>query len=546
MSLESTGGFRSRSRRTHTNAAQPQTNTRGGSRSQDSRGQSRRDNTSDGENRRANGTSQRSQRQSDRGSQSHGNRSNRARGQQHTRSNHGSHTGYRPGQDPRLLLNVDIARAVSFDVIYRVDNESAYANLVLPAMLRQYNLKRRDSAFATEITYGCLRNQGVIDKVLGKCSSRPLADMDPGVRTTLRLGAYQLLYTRVDPYAAVDSSVRLVEAIGQEHVKGFVNGILRTISRKAPAQWMKELEPHGEIAAKAFRHSHPEWIANSFAKVVGLAELDDVLEADSLRPIVHLVAHPGEISQDELAAITGGDEGKYSPYAVYLPSGDPGQIDAIREGLAGVQDEGSQLIARAVVEAPLEGEDQGRWLDLCAGPGGKATLMGALARIDGAHVDAIEVQPHRAQLIQKAVKDLPVTVITADGRDPGLTAGYDRVLVDAPCSGLGALRRRPEARWRKQESDIAELSQLQRELLESALKLVRPGGVVVYSTCSPDLRETREVVEHALAKHADIVELDAAALVPGMEDTGEYASVQMWPHRHGTDAMFFTVLRRQA
>lgn len=241
--------------------------------------------------------------------------------------------------------------------------------------------------------------------------------------------------------------------------------------------------------------------------------------------------------------MTGNEAGKYSPYAVYMSAGDPGDLEPVKQGLAAVQDEGSQLIARAVAEAPLEGEDSGRWLDLCAGPGGKAALMGALARIEQATVDAVEVSPHRAELIKKTVADLPVRVHVGDGREPGLEPGFDRVLVDAPCSGLGALRRRPEARWRKAESDIADLNELQFELLESALRLVRPGGVVVYSTCSPDLRETRDIVDRAVAK-LGAEELDAHTLIPDMGDVGRHKSVQMWPHRHGTDAMFFAALRR--
>lgn len=214
-----------------------------------------------------------------------------------------------------------------------------------------------------------------------------------------------------------------------------------------------------------------------------------------------------------------------------------------------MQDEGSQLIARAVVEAEVLGEDSGRWLDLCAGPGGKAALLGALAAIDGASVDAVEVSSHRAELIRSTVADLPVTVHVADGRCPGLAAGFDRVLVDAPCSGLGALRRRPEARWKKDDSDILDLNTLQVELLRSALQLVRPGGVVVYSTCSPDLRETRSIVDTILGDTDGpaVEELSALATLPDIPGigTGNFISAQMWPHRHGTDAMFFAVLRRR-
>ncbi|MFS0181728.1 RsmB/NOP family class I SAM-dependent RNA methyltransferase [Corynebacterium striatum] len=438
---------------------------------------------------------------------------------------------------------VDTARAVSFEVLRRVHSDDAFANLTLPKALRVHKLEGRDAAFATELTYGSLRTEGVLDAVIGECSSRALDAIAPEVLDALRLGAYQVLFTRVEPHAAVDTTVRFVEAAGFEKAKGFANGIMRTITRTPAEKWLDKLAPQGEIAALAFKHAHPAWIAQSFSRVVGLGELEAALEGDSQRPIVHLVARPGEISAEELALMTGNEEGKYSPYAVYMESGDPGDLEPVKQGFAAVQDEGSQLIARAVVEAPVAGTDSGRWLDLCAGPGGKAALMGALARIEQAHVDAVEVSPHRAELIKKTVADLPVRVHVADGRNPGLEAGFDRVLVDAPCSGLGALRRRPEARWRKSESDIAELNELQFELLESALKLVRPGGVVVYSTCSPDLRETRDVVDRAVAK-LGAVELDAHELIPDMGDVGHHKSVQMWPHRHGTDAMFFAALRR--
>ena len=295
----------------------------------------------------------------------------------------------------------------------------------------------------------------------------------------------------------------------------------------------------------AFEYAHPRWIAQAFADALGAdaGELAAVLEADDSRPAVHLVARPGEISAEELAVITGGEEGLYSPYAVYLDGGDPGKLEAVRDGLAGVQDEGSQLVARALTLAPLDGEDHGRWLDLCAGPGGKAALLGAIAEIDGAHLDAVEPTPHRAELVRKTTGALPVSVHVVDGREPGLEGGYDRVLVDAPCTGLGALRRRPEARWRRSPKDVAGLVTLQKELLASALTLVRPGGVVVYSTCSPHLAETTGVVADAVRRYG-VEQLDTRALLPGVPQLGDGTSVQLWPHRHGTDAMFMAALRR--
>lgn len=479
---------------------------------------------------------------------------------------------------------VDKPRLVAFEVLNRVSDDDAYANLILPKFLRQARLKGRDAAFATEITYGCLRCLGIIDTVLEECSSRELESLATAVLNSLRLGAYQLLFTRVDDHAAVDTSVRLVETAGHSKAKGFVNGILRTIGRTPKADWMSQLRPDGELAGLAFANAHPEWIARSFnaalwatssentpsalgignravadaADAVDSAaatrihpELGELLAADSERPVVHLVARPGEISAEELALMIGGETARYSPYAVYLESGgNPGALEPVQQSLAAVQDEGSQLIARAVAQAEVSGNDSGRWLDLCAGPGGKAALLGALAGIDGATVDAVEISPHRAELIRSTVGDLPVTVYQADGRDPGLKPGYDRVLVDAPCSGLGALRRRPEARWKKDDADIEELNVVQVELLRSALRLVRPGGVVVYSTCSPDLRETREIVDAVMsdADSPDLEELSAASVLPpmpGIGGDGAFRSAQMWPHRHGTDAMFFAVLRRK-
>lgn len=434
-------------------------------------------------------------------------------------------------------------RATALDVLRAVHEDGAFANLALPGLLRERDIAGRDAAFATELTYGTLRAEGLLDIVIAACSSRDVARIDPVIMDILRLGAYQILKMRVEDHAAVDTSVRLIEDTPRWRAKGFANAILREITRTPLEQWEEKLAPEGETAKIAFQTAHPEWIARSFGRVLGTGELRQALEADSARPTVHLVARPGEISAEELALITGGEVGRYSPYAVYLEGGDPGELQPVRDHLAGVQDEGSQIIARALTEAPLEGGDGGRWLDLCAGPGGKSALVAAIGRIDGAHLDAVEIAPHRARLVEQATQGLPVAVHVADGRDPGLRPGFDRVLVDAPCSGLGALRRRPEARWRKSEADIEELRTLQFELLRSAAQLTRPGGVVVYSTCSPDLRETREVVDRALSELSGLTELPAQPLALGMEDLGEFPSAQMWPHRHGTDAMFFAVLR---
>ncbi|MFC8530510.1 RsmB/NOP family class I SAM-dependent RNA methyltransferase [Nocardia sp. NPDC057227] len=442
----------------------------------------------------------------------------------------------------------DGARLAARDLLRDVRERDAYANLALPALLRRYKLSGRDAALATELAYGTSRARGQLDAVIEAAAARPIAEIDGDLLDVLRLGTYQLLRTRIGAHAAVDTSVALVRAEHGQGKAGFVNAVLRKAANRTLAEWVEELAPADPVAHLAFEHAHPLWIAQSFADALGAraGELAAALEADDARPAVHLVARPGDITAEELALVTGGTEGRWSPYAVYLDEGgDPGDLEPIRAGMAAVQDEGSQLVALALTRAELDGPDTGRWLDLCAGPGGKANLLGSLAAIDGYTVDAVEHSEHRAELVRRATKDLPVRVHVVDGRDSGLEPGYDRILVDAPCTGLGALRRRPEARWRRRPEDLAELTALQRELLSAAYDLLRPGGVVLYSTCSPHLAETTAVAGD-LVRRTGALELDTPALLPGVTDAGDGPSAQLWPHRHGTDAMFLAALRKPA
>lgn len=444
----------------------------------------------------------------------------------------------------------DPARQAALDTLRAVRERDAYANLVLPGLLRQRRIIGRDAALATELAYGTARAQGLLDQVLAACTDRPLSAVDGPVLDALRLGAYQLLRTRIPAHAAVDATVDLVRAETGSHVAGFVNAVLRKVSDRDEAGWVAELAPDRDqdpVGYLALANAHPKWIAQAFATALGSTgdELAAALAADDSRPAVHLAARPGVVSADELAALTGGELAPYSPYGVRLEPGvgDPADLDPIRERLASVQDEGSQLCALAVANAPLTGPDQ-RWLDLCAGPGGKSVLLGALVGQLGGTLDAVEQAPHRADLVRGVVDDLPVTVYTADGRDPDLPeASYDRVLVDAPCTGLGALRRRPEARWRRQPGDVPQLAKLQRELLLSALRLVRPGGVVGYVVCSPHLAETTGLVTDVI-RRSKAEALDARGAFPGVPELGDGPYVQLWPHRHGTDAMFCALLRK--
>jgi 16S rRNA (cytosine967-C5)-methyltransferase len=361
---------------------------------------------------------------------------------------------------------------------------------------------------------------------------------------------------RVPAHAGVSATVEVARVALSDGQAKFVNAVLRRITERDEEAWLAEVAPPRErdaVAHLAVRYAHPEWIVRAFADALGdrdgaLAETAAALAADDAPGTTHLIARPGQIDRDELAASAGGEPGPWSPYAVHLGGGDPADIAAVRDNRAAVQDEGSQLAALALAAAPLDGADA-RWLDLCAGPGGKAGLLGALAAGRGARVDAVEQSEHRADLVRRTVSGLPVTVHTLDGRtvgsDPALPeGGFDRVLVDAPCTGLGALRRRPEARWRRQPADVPSLTKLQRELLQAALRAVRPGGVVAYVVCSPHLAETRVQVADAVRRTgAEVLDV-RAALPAGMPDLGAGPAVQLWPHRHGTDAMFVALLRR--
>ncbi len=459
--------------------------------------------------------------------------------------------------DPRRRrprrANADPARAAAFDVLAAVREKDAYTNLVLPQVLRGRGLTGRDAAFATEPASGTIRRQGTYDAVLAANLDRPLRKLQPAVLDVLRLGAHQLLCMRVPTHAAVGTSVDLVRATVGQGPAGLVNAVLRRVADHDLSGWVRRVAPDptaDPVGFASVAHSHPRWVVEALAAALGSAadELDALLAADNVAPRVTLVARPGLASVEELVA-AGGTASGASPYAVRLEGGDPAAVPAVAEGRAGVQDEGSQLVAVALSRAAVEGCDE-RWLDLCAGPGGKSALLAALAGTRGARLLASERQPHRAVLVRTATATSRgrglLGVVAADGTRPAWREGaFDRALVDAPCTGLGALRRRPEARWRRTPTDLDALVPLQRALLSSALDSVHPGGVVGYATCSPELAETAGVVTEVLAARADAAVEDATPLFGLPDADGPLpGTVQLWPHRHGTDAMFFALLRR--
>ncbi len=461
----------------------------------------------------------------------------------------------------------DPARLVAFEVLRAVASEDAYANLVLPARIRHHGLDRRDAGFATELSYGALRGQGTYDAVLARCVDRPLDQLDPAILDALRIGAHQLLAMRVPAHAALDQTVGLARAVIGAGPSTLINAVLRRVSAHTLEEWLELLlsEETDETRIASTRYAHPEWIVRALRQSLvahgrPVTEINDLLEADNAAPVVNLVALPGLGSLDE--ALEGGaTPGELVEGSALSSGGDLGRLASVRDGSTRVQDVGSQLVARAMAAVDLgkggDGRGDGeRWLDLCAGPGGKAALLAALAKQQGAHLLANESAPHRAKLVRQALSAVPDdgwTVRTGDGRDLGTEQpeSFDRVLVDVPCTGLGALRRRPESRWRRTPKDLVDLGPLQRQLLKSALDAVKPGGVVAYVTCSPHPAETTAVVSDVLRKRDDLELLDAGAALDsvsltGALESGHEGTAQLWPHVHHTDAMFLALIHKKS
>lgn len=434
---------------------------------------------------------------------------------------------------PRSNPSVDPARLAAFRTLRAVTADDAYANLALAE--HTHGLSARDAAFATELVAGTCRALGLYDAIIASAAGRELRTLQPAVIDLLRLGVHQLLDLRVPTHAAVAATVDLARAAVSERVTAVVNAILRNVGALDADGWAARLRSErGD--AEALLARHPQWIIDAFAGVLPADEVSDALAADNIPPSTHLVVRPGLAEVAEL----GGAPLQWSPYGAGV-GGNPSEVAAVREGRAGVQDEGSQLVAWALARADAPA---GPWLDSCSGPGGKAALLAGLAGAAGERLVASELQPHRAALVAKALAgyhDLRPVVIAADATKPAWPANtFARVMLDAPCTGLGALRRRPEARWRRRPAELDTLVPLQHALLAGAIESAKPGGVIAYVTCSPHRRETVEVVQAA----AGVEVIDAPSVLPEVPDAALGRYLQLWPHRHGTDAMFLALLRR--
>ena len=430
-------------------------------------------------------------------------------------------------------IQKDKPRQIAFEVFTEVIRSGAYSNILLNQRLADEELDSRDRAFITELLYGSLRQIGRNDYIASQFVDRNWDDIDSGIVDILRLGAYQLFDMRIPNHAAVDATVNLARTVLGESKASFVNAIMRKLSSKELTEHLSDVQDDS-ISSLAIRYSHPEWIINAYRDFIpSIEELKELLNANNTPVAPTLVAWPGKSTVEELV-----DQGctatKYSPYGAVATT-TPNELEAIRQRRAGVQDEGSQILSLAFSKAA---SDSDPWLDLCAGPGGKAALLSHLAK--GVFY-ANEISKIRAELVQRVIKQGSI-VSVGDGRD--INIEVNAILADVPCTGLGALRRRPEVRWRRNPSDLSGLTQLQFELASHTIEILPKGGIFGYATCSPHMAETGAQCA-TLEKKFDVEKIDVTPYLPSnLKDGVRNGYMQLWPHRHGTDAMFMALYRK--
>jgi 16S rRNA (cytosine967-C5)-methyltransferase len=430
----------------------------------------------------------------------------------------------------------DGSRRLALEALLRIE-DGAYAHILLPPLLRKSSLEPRDRALVTDLVYGTVRMQRALDHLLSSVATRPIDGLDPPVRAALRMGAYQLL-AGIPPHAAVSETVDVVPT----RARGFVNGVLRGLTRAGPP-W--KFPKGDDVWSVGVRTSHPDWIVQVLFDEFDPHDAIATLELDNQPPFVTLRPNPNRATAAALTAElrAAGVEvrpGTLVPDALLLRhAGDLGALSAISEGRATPQDQTSQAIVALLDPQPGE-----RILDVAAAPGGKATA--AAERMSGTGlVVANDVHPGRVRTIVRAAQRLGVeralASIVSDGRHAPVREGaFDRVLLDAPCSGLGVLRRRPDARWRVRQQDVRDLSQLQRVLLAEAARAVAPGGRLVYAVCTLSREETIDVDTWA-AEHLPDLHAEPPPAAPWR---AHGRGAILLPSDAQTDGMFVLSLRR--
>jgi len=436
----------------------------------------------------------------------------------------------------------DAPRLLAFDIISEVNRRGGYSNLLLPQALADSSFDERDRGFTTELVYGTIRMQGLYDYIFAQISDRPWNEVDAEIVDLARMGAHQVFSMRTPPHAAVSATVDVARKKLGESKGSFINALMRKATSKELGDWLEPLRSENDVVKRmSIEYSHPEWIISAYFDLLkdeNLVREELISNNTPAKPT--LVSWPGASSQEELISL-GGEPTRYSRYGALLNE-PPASLDVIRHRRAGVQDEGSQLVAQIFSDATMSARIT---LDLCAGPGGKAALLSHICDVSGRDFVANEISEPRAALVKKVIGKFPV--IVGDARsiaDSNQT--YDAILADVPCTGLGALRRRPEVRWRRTLKDLAPLLQLQSEIVDAALGVLEPGGVFGFATCSPHYAETTAQVQSILKRHDDLVLIDISAYLPeGLEGSNRGGALSLWGHIHNTDSMYLALFRKR-
>lgn len=432
---------------------------------------------------------------------------------------------------------------LAFDALMDVETHDAYAQIALSRVLDRERVPSQMAAEATDLVYGTTRLQGTHDDIVSLAARRDIHGLEPGVRVVLRLASQRLLVRGTPAHAVIDTSVQLARHRVGHRVTGVVNAIGRRLTRWDLEGWLDQLCLDADEAGElSIRGHHPRWIAEVYHDLLG-EEAAAGLAANNQPPQPVFVVRPGLLEVDD---VEGARPTRYSPFG-FTVDRRPGDLREVQRGTAGVQDEGSQLVALVLSRAVTA---DGPWLDLCAGPGGKAALLTGLARQRDTWLLASELAPHRAKLVAQGLRAYADghQVICANGTQRAWQPrSFSAVMADVPCAGLGALRRRPDARWRKQESDLRTLRPLQLDLAHDAADALASGGVMAYVTCSPHPAETVDVIKALLEDRDDLTVMEAPGFLREVPDPTcalDERFVQLWPHRHGTDAMFLALLHK--
>lgn len=444
------------------------------------------------------------------------------------------------------------ARHLALKVLYQVNEEDAYANLALDQALAQFKLADpRDKGLATELVYGCVKYKGRLDWVINQFAKPKVQKMAPWIRNIIRLGLFQIMFLdKVPVSAAINESVKLAKKYGHPGTVKFVNGVLRNIVRK------KEKIVFPDIMKDPIEHisiyySFPMWLVERWVKDFGVENTIKLCVYFNNPSPLWVRTNTLRTSRAQLVGLLH-NQGIHCRESEKVPEGiqilqslDLGRLDLFKKGMFTVQDESSMLVGHVV-----KPQKEQIVLDVCSGPGGKTSHLAQLME-DSGKIFALDVHEHRLELIRQTCQRLGISIVETLLKDARFTTQIvkqlvDAVLVDAPCSGLGVLGRRPDARWRKKSEDIGQLKILQREILTEAAQLVKPGGTLVYSTCTITSEENNEVIQEFLAENKDFyLDKKLTEYLPFDLEEGQEGWVQFLPFKHQMDGFFIARMLRK-